>query len=341
MEYLKSKLFLSEKGDIPVIDVRSPKEYEKGHIPGAKNIPLFTDREREQIGTIYKQTGKIQAIEKGLEYVGPKMKFFTDNARLLARESKLKIYCWRGGMRSEKMAWLFELIGIQCFVLKGGYKSYRKRILKDFKKDYPLIVLQGATGSGKTSILEKMSEIGEQVIDLEGIANHRGSAFGHIGMDEQPTSQQFQNNIHTHLFNLKKNKRIWVEGESLSIGKVYLPETLWEKMNHSPVVQIVLSQDIRIQRLVEEYGKFDKEKLVEATKKIIKKFGGDKVKSVIHYLEEDNLIEAARLLLDYYDRSYSYSQEKYKSNPPYKVVCNSGIPEENIPVILEKADEII
>lgn len=341
MEYLKSKAFLSVHTDIPVIDVRSPKEFDKGHISGAKNIPLFTNQERERIGTIYKQQGRAQAIEQGLEYVGPKMTTFTENARILARENKLKVCCWRGGMRSEKMAWLFELIGIQCYVLKGGYKSYRKRLLKEFKKDYPLIVLQGATGSGKTSILEKMNEMGEQIINLEELANHRGSAFGHIGMNPQPTSQQFQNNIYAHFMHLNRKRRIWVESESLSIGKVYLPETLWEKMNQSPVIQIILSQNIRIQRLVFEYGQFDREKLIEATNKIIRKFGGDKVKSVIQFLKEDDLNAAAGMLLDYYDRSYKYSQEKYKSNQPVHVECYSADPDENIPLILEQADKII
>jgi len=341
MEYLKPKYFLSNYEDVPVIDVRSPKEFEKGHIPGAKNIPLFTDEERERIGTIYKQQGRTQAIEQGLIYVGPRMKTFTENGRILAKENQLKVYCWRGGMRSEKMAWLFELIGIQCYVLKGGYKAYRNRLLKDFKKDYPLIVLQGATGSGKTSILEKMYEMGEQVINLEELANHRGSAFGHIGMDHQPSSQQFQNNTYAHFMHLDKKRRIWVEGESLSIGKVYLPETLWEKMNQSPVIQIILSQNIRIQRLVNEYGQFDKEKLIEATQKIIRKFGGDKAKRVIQSLEANDLKTAAGMLLDYYDKSYKYSQEKYKSLQPYKVECNSGDPDKNIPLIIKKADKII
>ena len=186
-----------------------------------------------------------------------------------------------------------------------------------------------------------MIELGEQVINLEALANHRGSAFGHIGMDHQPTSQQFQNNIHAQLRCLNKKRRIWVEGESLSIGKVYLPETLWGKMNQSPVIQIILSQNIRIQRLVDEYGQFDREKLIEATLKIIRKFGGDKVKSVIQFLKEDDLKSAAGMLLDYYDRSYKYGQEKYKSNQPHKVECYSGDPEINIPLILKKADEIV
>ena len=340
MEYLSPKSFIHELPDIPVVDVRSPIEYKKGHITGAINIPIFSDEERSKIGTIYQQKGRIPAIEKGLEFVGPKMRSIADKARAIATKEKLKVYCWRGGMRSEKMSWLFELVGINCYVLKGGFKAYRNQLLHDFKELPKLIVLQGSTGSGKTDVLYELSQNGEQVIDLEKIACHRGSAFGDIGMEEQPTSLQFQNDLHNILLNLDQDKIIWIESESLSIGKVYLPETLWENINHAPAIELSIPKRARIKRIVQEYGKFKKDHLILATRKISKKFGPNNVKKVIELLNEDDLEGAATLLLDYYDKSYNFSQKKYKKQIAIVVKSNSGDPKVNAKKIMEKTEGI-
>jgi tRNA 2-selenouridine synthase len=341
MEYLNPKSFINDFPDIPVVDVRSPNEYKKGHITGAINIPIFSDDERSKIGTIYKQKGRIPAIEQGLEFVGPKMREIAIEARSIVRNDQLKLYCWRGGMRSEKMSWLFELVGMNCFVLKGGFKAYRNQLLEDFRALPKLLVLQGPTGSGKTDVLSELSQIGEQVVDLEELARHRGSAFGHIGMEEQPTSLQFQNDLHNETLNMDPDKIIWIESESLSIGKVYLPETLWENINQAPVIELSIPKKVRVKRLVEEYGKFDKEQLVVSTRKISKKFGHNNVKQVLEFLNKDDLEEAARLLLDYYDKSYNFSQKKYKKHRALIVESNSGDPKNNAKMLLKKAEEII
>lgn len=340
MEYLSPKSFLNELTDIPVVDVRSPIEYGKGHITGAINIPIFSDEERSRIGIIYQQKGRIPAIEKGLEFVGPKMRAIADKARSIAKNEQLKVYCWRGGMRSEKMSWLFELVGIHCYVLKGGFKAYRNQLLQDFKDLPKLLVLQGPTGSGKTDILFELSQNGEQVIDLEKIACHRGSAFGHIGMEEQPTSLQFQNDLHELTLRLDPEKIIWIESESLSIGKVYLPETLWENINQAPVIELSIPKNVRIKRIVQEYGKFEKEHLILSTKKISKKFGPNNVKKVIEFLNRDDLEGAVTLLMDYYDKSYNFSQRKYKKRKALVVKSNSGDPKINAKKILKKTKEI-
>jgi tRNA 2-selenouridine synthase len=323
-----------------VIDVRSPVEYNKGHITGALNIPVFTDEERSQIGSLYKQKGRIPAIQKGLEFVGPRMTTIAEEARSFAIGDKLKVYCWRGGMRSEKMSWLFELVGLRCMVLKGGFKAYRNQLLEDFNNLNHIIVLQGPTGSGKTDVLTALSQKGEQVIDLEALARHRGSAFGHIGMAEQPTSLQFQNDLHAEFMKLDRNRRIWIESESLSIGKVYLPETLWESLNNAPVIELSIPKKIRIERLVKEYGKFDISDLQASTRKIGKKFGNNNVQDVLSFLEKGDLKHAAELLLNYYDKSYNFSQMKYKARRPRMVKSESGDPEVNADKILNSLNEI-
>lgn len=334
MEYLNASSFLRDNPDIPVIDVRSPSEYTTGHITGARNIPLFTDEERASVGTIYVKSGRDEAMEKGLEYVGPKMKEIAVAAKKIAVGDQLKVYCWRGGMRSEKMSWLFELVGIKCFVLKGGIKAYRNQLLQDFAAIKNLIILQGSTGTGKTEILRRMQDMGEQVIDLEKVANHRGSAFGDVGLGEQPSSQQFQNDIHAGLLRMDQERRIWVESESLTIGKVYLPETLWEKMNQSMLVEIEIPREKRLERIVSEYGAFNREILIERTLKIQKRFGGNNVRDVVSLIREGNLDAAADLLLKYYDKSYRFSQEKYKGIKPAVIYSQTGDAAKNAELII-------
>jgi tRNA 2-selenouridine synthase len=340
MEYTNPISFIHELPDIPMIDVRSPVEYNKGHITGALNIPVFSDVERSKIGSLYKQKGRLAAIQKGLEFVGPKMKKLAEEARSYAVGERLKVYCWRGGMRSEKMSWLFELVGLQCLVLKGGFKSYRNQLLEDFKDLNNMIVLQGPTGSGKTDVLMALSQKGEQIIDLEALAKHRGSAFGHIGMAEQPTSLQFQNDLHTEFMKLDKTRKIWIESESLSIGKVYLPETLWESLNNAPVIELSIPKNERIKRLVSEYGKFEISDLQKSTGKIGKKFGNKNVQDVLNFLDKGDLRSAAELLLNYYDKSYNYSQNKYKTWKPFIVKSLSGDPDVNADKILNIMKEI-
>jgi tRNA 2-selenouridine synthase len=340
MEYVETTAFLIEKREVPIIDVRSPSEYHQGHIPGAFNIPIFSDAERARVGTVYKQLGRENAIEKGLEYVGPKLKDLANQGKNYAFLNQLKVYCWRGGMRSEKMSWLFELVGIHCYVLKGGIKAYRQQLLNDFNQIQQLFILQGSTGTGKTETLQKMRDLGEQVIDLEKLANHRGSAFGDIGFGEQPSSQQFQNDLYQALLQTDPGRRIWVESESLTIGKVYLPETLWRKMNQSTLVELVIPREKRIDRLVNEYGGFKREILINATLKIQKRFGGNNVKKVIGFIEEGKLHQAVDLLLNYYDKSYTFSQEKYKDSNPLVIRSESGDAFENAELILKEVNHI-
>lgn len=316
MEYLPASQFLEQTADLKVIDVRSPSEFAAGHIPGAINIPLFADDERAIVGTIYKQKGQQSAIDKGMEFVEPKMAALANAAKAAAINGQLGVYCWRGGMRSNRTAWWFEENGMQCTVLTGGYKAFRNEALSAFAHLENLIVIDGPTGSGKTDLLHELKAAGEQVLDLEGLANHKGSAFGNIGLPKQPGSQQFQNDLYAHLRALDANRRIWIEREGMTIGKVYLPQSLWQKMNISTVVHIDVPLEIRVNRLVNDYGNASKETLEKSIRKLQQKLGGQHMNAALEFLENGNLHAVAELLLTYYDKRYRFSQEKYLTHEP-------------------------
>ncbi len=309
MDRVEVGIFLETIEDIPIIDVRSPGEFHKGHIPGAKSIPLFTNEERALVGTLYKQQGQKFAIKKGLKIVGPKMVDFINQAEAID-SSHLHIHCWRGGMRSESMAWLFERYGLKTSILMGGYKAYRREVLSYFDQPLNLRVLTGYTGCQKTELLAVMSQQGAQVIDLEGLANHQGSSFGNAKTDGQPTSEQFQNNLHAYCQSLDLSKPIWIEDESICIGNVSLPEALFEQMSLSPHILITADTNQRLQFLVKDYGDIDPEKLKSSTIAITKRLGKENTATVLSAIEQGDLYNAASLILGYYDHQYEKSISK-------------------------------
>lgn len=333
-------MFIEDGKKQPIIDVRSPGEYQKGHIPGAINLPIFNDLERARVGTIYKQQNKDDAMALGLEIVGPKLSNFADQAKNLAVNGALNVYCWRGGMRSEKMAWLFELAGIKVNVLQNGYKSYRKFLHRCFQLIDQLIVIQGPTGSGKTKILSSLKEAGEQVIDLEGLANHKGSAFGGLGEEEQPTTQQFQNNILATLLAFNLAQPVWIESESLTIGRVYLPEELWLQMNEATVIALDVPREYRISHIVEQYGVFSVEELSAKIRQLEQSMGNANMSMAIDLVGEGDLPGAVGILLNYYDQSYAHSASKHKLNRPVTVSLSSADPDDNAKTLMDKVMEI-
>ncbi len=294
------------KTKIPIVDVRSPSEYSKGHIPGSVSIPLFNDDERAKVGTAYNHQGQKEAIKLGLDLVGPKMRGFVEAAEEL-KSKQLGLYCWRGGMRSESMGWLLSQYGFSVSVLDGGYKSYRREVRDFFTQELSLVVVTGYTGSGKTEVLHALREQGEQIVDLEGLALHQGSSFGNQMSRSQPTSEQFQNNVLWEFKKLNPQKRIWIEDESICIGQVTLPESLFELMNRSPHLLMEVEKSERVKKLVRSYGSLDSKKLIAATKEISKKLGLKETGSAIHRIESGNLDDAADVILTYYDRQYRKS----------------------------------
>lgn len=290
----------------PILDVRTPAEFEHGHIPGAVNLPLFTNEERVIIGTLYKQEGKQPAVLKGLELVGPKLHQFISSANNISNSGTFLFHCWRGGMRSASMAWLFETYGFKCAVLKGGYKCYRKYVLESFDEKKNIIILGGKTGSGKTLILKELAKQGEQIVDLEKIANHKGSSFGAFGEEKQLSQEHFENELAFAFSKIDNNKICWLEDESRKIGINVLPDGLYFQMRSAKVACIDLSFEARVNYLSEAYGKFKKEELITATERITKRLGGQNVKLAVEAIEAGDLKTACEISLLYYDKSYGY-----------------------------------
>ena len=245
--------FITLSKQYPVFDVRSEGEYQHARFPNAHSLPLFTNEERKVVGTAYKQESKQKAIKLGLEYFGPKMvkmveevervvggvQLTVDGNKNRKKETKpieiadkvVLVYCWRGGMRSAGVAWLLDLYGFKVYTLVGGYKSYRNWVLKQFEKEYPFKIIGGYTGSGKTEVLHALAQQGETVIDLEGLACHRGSAFGNLGQPQQPKQEMFENLLANALAVASaNNSTIWLEDESQRIGEVNIPISIFKYM---------------------------------------------------------------------------------------------------------------
>ena len=340
MQILSTEEFIKTGKSLPIVDVRSPGEFTDGHIPGAINIPIFNNEERAVVGTIYKSKGRLPAVEKGLEIVGPKMACFARRASEIALENQLLVHCWRGGMRSESMAWLFERMDIKCSILQGGYKSYRNFLLEITGNISHLIVIEGYTGSGKTDILHCLRNLGEQVIDLEGHANHKGSVFGGISQDPQPTTQQFQNELLKVILEFDLSKRVWIEGESQSVGRVFLPDPLWNRMNQAHNMEIFVPRADRIGRLVAEYGALPVELMENAIISIAKRLGEVRMREILTFYREKKLDLVADKLLEYYDQTYQYSRDKYRKKLT-EVVFSQDNAAVNAEIIMAKADQLL
>jgi len=309
--------FLDETEKPIILDVRSPSEYAKGHIPNALSFPLFSDEERAEVGTIYKQKSPEMALLRGLEFIGPKMANFVREAHKLTVKKPIHIHCWRGGKRSGSMAWLLELSGMKVNVLNGGYKAYRKYCLEKIKQTpYRFIILAGLTGAGKTDILHELKTAGIQIIDLEGLAHHKGSAFGAIGEKLQPTVEQFTNNVCHELMKLDPSKPIWVEGESRSIGRIFIFEEFWNHMQAAPRIEMEVSHETRVSNLVKIYGAYPIDDLKISFEKIKKRIGPKAYKDAIAFLDDNDLKSATEIALYYYDKSYKYTKSKiYQTEP--------------------------
>jgi tRNA 2-selenouridine synthase len=288
----------------PVADVRSPAEFQKAHIPGAFSLPLFSNEERAQVGTTYKQQSREAAILLGFDLAGPKWSGFIRTALEKAPDKKIVVHCWRGGMRSGAMAWALDLYGFQVFLVDGGYKRFRRWVLEQFEKPWPLTVIGGMTGSGKTRILHELHNRGEQTIDLEYLAQHQGSSFGTLGRLIQPSTEQFENLLATQLHKLDDNRRIWIEDESLNIGKNSIPRNFWDRMQRSPLFDMQVPKELRIKALTEEYGPLDKDFLVECTERIRKRLGPEQTKRAVAAIREDRMEDFVREVLVYYDKTY-------------------------------------
>jgi tRNA 2-selenouridine synthase len=260
------------------------------------------------------------------------------------------VHCWRGGMRSAGVAWLLDLYGYQVYTLQGGYKTYRGWVLEQFEKDYPIQILGGYTGSGKTEVLKALAKKSECVIDLEGLAGHKGSAFGNMGLPAQPSQEMFENKLAQALANISSThsepiadsnttsetnpltditnlnpesiatitnpslRCIWMEDESQRIGTVNIPTVLYQKMRQKKVFFLDIPFESRLDYICIHYGKFPKEQLINAIIRIKKKLGGLETKTAINSLVEDDVRSSFRVLLQYYDKLYGKGLERNREN---------------------------
>jgi tRNA 2-selenouridine synthase len=293
-----------------VLDVRSPGEFVQGHIPGAKNLILFNNEERAEIGTLYKQKGRQPAVVRGLEIVGPKLTSLVGAAKVHAENGELFVHCWRGGMRSGFVASLLDMYGIKTYTLKGGYKKFRTLVLESFKEKRKIQILGGKTGSGKTYVLQKLKEAGEEILDLEGIAHHKGSSFGALGQLPQPSQEQFENEIYTALQKTDPSKNIWLEDESRLVGKNIIPPGLWENMRSSKVFFLEIPFEERLQHILKDYGKFKPEDLQNAVIRITKRLGMQQTMEALAAIESGDIKTAFAHCLHYYDKAYLHGLEK-------------------------------
>ncbi|MCY7408747.1 MAG: tRNA 2-selenouridine(34) synthase MnmH [Chitinophagales bacterium] len=304
--------FLLQSPNHPVIDVRAPKEFLHGHIPGAINLPLFTDEERAAVGTLYKQQGREQAMMLGLEYYGKNMQRIISDLKNYSSDKQLFIHCWRGGMRSGVVSWMLDLWGYKVFTLQGGYKSFRRTVLDSFSVPKNILILGGKTGSAKTEILTALKNKNEQTVDLENLAHHKGSAFGAIGETAPPTQEQFENNLFFEFKNSDAAKPIWLEDESQRIGTVNIPNDLWIQMRNAKVMYVEIPFEERLKYIVEHYGKFDIEQLKAATIRVQKRLGGLETKNALQFFDEGNFVAAFSILLRYYDKFYQRATDLRK-----------------------------
>ena len=314
-ELIQIEHFISLSASHPVIDVRSPSEFNQGHIPGALSIPLFDDLERKVVGTSYKKVNKEAAMYAGLKFAGKKLVELAKEGEKKAGKNKtLLVHCWRGGMRSKSMAWLFETVGITCYLLEGGYKSYRRYVHEEFSRPIKLNVIGGRTGSGKTEILRHLKMDGEQIVDLEGLANHKGSAFGALGELPQPSTEQFENNLCKELSQLERSSDVWIEDESRNVGRCVIPGELYARMRKSKIIFLDIPREKRALHLVKHYAEYDRKGLKECVLRIQKKLGGDRTKEALESIDREDYYNTAMLTLHYYDKAYMHSLDNNHDN---------------------------
>ncbi|HEY1047323.1 MAG TPA: tRNA 2-selenouridine(34) synthase MnmH [Bacteroidia bacterium] len=310
-----------------IIDVRSQGEFNEGHIPGAVNLPLLNDEHRIIVGTTYKKQGKYAAMQTGYDLVNPiKSKLIEELMQLKGASRQVRVYCARGGLRSRLMSEFFEENGVDVIMLKGGYKFYRRHILSRIDGFKKLRVLSGFTGSGKTEILQALRQMGEQVLDLEDLAKHKGSAFGNLEGVEQPITAYFHNLIDLQLRHFDANKYTWIESESFNIGKVHLPAELWENMKIAQKVEVEIPLENRVKNILNQYGKIDKHLLVSGISVLRKRLGDEDFRQLSEWVLEGNLEPVVFRLLKYYDRGYENGRKRRDCQEFVKFVFDHSDP---------------
>ena len=339
---LETSDFLKNQHEHLIVDVRSPVEYQKGHITGAVNVPLFENDERSIIGILYKQQGKEKAIEKGFELVNPKKTDFLNQIKQLTDFKKIHVYCFRGGMRSNSFAWFLNNNGFDAVILKGGYKAFRNYALDYFTIPKKIILIGGKTGCMKTVYLNLLKQSGYSTLDIEQLANHKGSAFGNINEKPQEPQQIFENKLFSQLALNSNRDYLIMEDESQTLGYNKIPHALWLQMKKAPIIKIDMPTELRLNHLVKEYTTTNKENLINGINRISQQLGPVSTKNCINYVNEGNLYKAAELCLNYYDRTYDFKYDKKKNDTIVdEIFMHSSDINENYYLLKKKIDQLI
>lgn len=364
---------------LPLLDVRSPAEFQTAHIVGARNLPLFSDEERARVGTAYARQGQEAATLLALRLVGGRLADMVETARQLCPPQPLTpdaaavlaaspsarcaasspvpdhafpplpeapslpgrhvlLHCWRGGLRSRSVGWLLESCGFTVHLLRGGYRAFRAHVRKELARPRPVLILGGMTGCGKTDILHALADRGEQIIDLEGLANHRGSAFGAVALSGgQPGNEAFENDLFEQWRTLDPRRPVWLEDESRRIGHVTLCEEFFRHIDTSPLLVVDLPQPLRIRRLVSIYGDTSPdsppepavaEALCAALQKLRRRLGSEACTRCCELVRAGRLDEAAGRVLHYYDKCYAHQQAQRSGRLLGRLTCEEDAPQE-------------
>ena len=296
---------------IVLLDVRSPKEFAEGSIPGALSRPLFDNMERSEIGTIYKLIGRDAAIEKGFEFIEPRIQQFLSTISDV-KVNQLVVYCARGGMRSSSVVRMLHHHGFRVSQMQGGYKKYRQFVLQQLDNPMPpLIVLHGQTGVGKTLLLKKLPGH----LDLEDLAQHRSSLFGAIHKTPR-TQKNFEAQLVKKLRTPHDIHSLFVEGESRKVGPVIIPQTLSDAMKRGTLVLLNASLKTRISRIVDEYQICDKQSFQQVDsilQSLRVALGKVKVEQLRLWLKQEEIEKIVHMLLvEYYDPRYQHAMSGYE-----------------------------
>ena len=300
-----------------IIDVRSPSEFDEDHIPGALNLPVLDDKEREKIGTIYKKKSPFEAKVLGSSLVAKNIsEHLIKNLKNINGAWKALVYCWRGGQRSRALCLIMQEIGWRVNQLEGGYKHYRNDIQKRLQKissKLKIILISGKTGTGKTKLLNQIKFNNGQILDLESIASHKGSLLGKDLKNDQPSQKLFESLLYDALKSINLKKKIYLEAESSKIGNLHIPQPLWKKMLVSKKINIETTLESRVNFLLNDYkyaqldNNFFRPLIVGLKRRLPKKII-DNWKKLIKNKDWKQLTES--LLKDHYDPAYISNYKK-------------------------------
>lgn len=300
-----------------IIDVRSPGEYAEDHVPGSKNLYVLDDSQRREVGTVYKQINAFEANKLGVSLVAENIShWMAKELRDKPKDYRPLVYCWRGGQRSMSLATVLAAIGWEVSIIEGGYKRYRQQVRETLNQVFsrqPTIILTGLTGTRKTDLLHLLEQRGEQVLDLEGLANHRGSLLGSHPGSRQPAQKYFESLLADKTRNLDPGRTLWIEAESNKIGNLYCPLPLWSAMQEAPQVEINAPLEARVSYLNRAYQEIteDPGSLKQKLGLLRERHSKARIEQWQEYIDQlrwDGLIRD--LLVTHYDPAYTRSMAR-------------------------------